>query len=530
MKGESPLVAEAFSPDFINRIEDRVAEVIGAVVEYIKEEVNRARHDSLPIVTAAAFVLMLAAATTMIVSRQGSGGAELAEEAEVLNLAKKPFAVLLENSTRLFNITDLTKSDRMLKMDRVIEHLLAGKFKYLATNEGLYPSDKNGGMVEGSKKQDIYRFALIGKLSGHMTAASGSENAYQKTTLADAVNTLLEPGLSDEQLKTWICWLYETSFATKLDTTRLGIVRDGKGVFTMATYNPEPGFETKKSFYVIQQMDVKDGIEPGGSYSKTGMDQALLGAGNRLLLPSGVSPYHDVRVPASLLKADPQVTLKLGEKGTWPMNVSTISSRIDGLLERTAANLDRNVTFPNVFGRSITIAKMAPLIDTADPVAKQLVEFVLNGIDKNDHPKRIKTIIGFIQQLPYKLEYDSNFDRPGLLVLFNEGGDCNNVVDLYVQMMTTAGYDAAVMWVAFNNNRSALHARGGVPAKYFPGAGARRWGAGEKNEWWTPVELTGKYSVGVEPWGEKAETTFHVEVVRSPSPVEVKSAPGSGKK
>lgn len=476
---------------------------------------NAVRRDPLPLVMAGAFALMVSAAATMVASRQGeAGGPGATESAEVLNIGKKPFAVFLENSVRVFNPTDLTKSDRMLKMDRVIEKLLAGKFKYLATEMGLYPSNKDGGAIDGSRQQEIYRFTLIGKLSGHTTATKDSENAYQKTTLTDAVNTLLEPGLSDAQLKTWICWLYETSFYTKLVKERLRIERDEKGLFKMATYNPESGFEAKKSLYVIEQMDAKEGSEPGGSYSKVRMDQSLLGAGNRLLLPSGVSPYHDVRVPASLLKSDPQVTLNWGS-GAWPISVSHLSSRIASLEKRVADNPDRTIVAPNVFGRSITVANMAPLIDTADPMVKELVDFVLTGIDKNNHPKRIQEIIDFIQQLPYKLEYDSNFDRPGLLVLFNEGGDCNNVVDLYVQMMTAAGYDAAVMWVAFKNSKSDLHARGGVPAKYFPKAAGRRWSMGDGEEW-LPVELTGKFPVGLETWGVDKETTFHMEVVRAP--------------
>lgn len=442
------------------------------------------------------------------------------EQTEVLPAVnKKPFAILLEQGRREFNVTDYTKSDKMLKMDRVIDNLLAGKFKYLATETGLYPSTVDGKAVQGSQKEEIYRFTLIGKLSGHTTANKDSQNAYQTTTLADAVNTLLEPNLTDEQVKTWICWLYETSFSTKLERNRLQIARGANRAFDKAVYNAPAGFETKKLFWGIHKMDESEGSEPGGRDSRTAVEENLLGEGNRLLLPSGLSPYHDVRVPGSLLKSDPEVKLRLGKKGAWNLRASEFSSRIRGLEQRMAANANNKVTIAKVFGdRNITTSNIAPLIDINDPTVKLLVEWVIKDIDKNDHPKRIQAIIDFIQELPYKWEYASDFDRPGLLVLFNEGGDCNNVTDLYVQMMAAAGYDSAVMHVAFKDVKTMLHARGGVPRKYFPSAGGRPWNLGDKEEWMS-VELTGKYSVGVENWGDK-ETTYHIEVVRAPKPVE----------
>lgn len=452
-----------------------------------------------------------------VIREKAAGQVEQTEVVPAVN--KKPFAVLLEQGRREFNATDFTKSDRMLKMDRVIDNLLAGKFKYLATEIGLYPSTVEGKAVQGSRQEEIYRFTLIGKLSGHTTANKDSQNAYQTTTLADAVNTLLEPNLTDEQLKTWICWLYETSFSTKLERNRLQIVRGANRAFDKAAYNAPAGFETKKLFLGIHKMDESEGSEPGGRDSRISVEENLLGEGNRLLLPSGLSPYHDVRVPGSLLKSDPEVKLKLGKKGDWNLRASEFSSRISDLEQRMAANVNNKVTFEKVFGyRTVTTSKIAPLIDINDPTVKLLVDWVIKDIDKNDHPKKIQAIIDFIQELPYKWEYASNFDRPGLLVLFNEGGDCNNVTDLYVQMMAAAGYDSAVMHVALKDVRTMLHARGGVPAKYFPNADGRAWNLGDKEEW-RSVELTGKYAVGVENWGDK-ETTYHIEVVRAPKPVE----------
>ncbi len=413
----------------------------------------------------------------------------------------KPLAVVLESSKRIFLADSKTWRDNILRRDAVTHNFLGDKFRYMDKEEGEY----NGG------KQTLYHFAVTGEKSGQVDAKKGGEKQYLSTSLSDAVNILLESGaVSQTDVKQWIVWMYQRSFGVALELQRLQLQwKDAKkldGVF----YSPGPGFKHIAGIEVVEKMDAGED-QPGGNVSKKREPQNILGQRNSLLLPTGISPQHDVVVPHSLMKADPEFTLRSVNGWEWRgVTARVLSERVKAFEDRVKYGGDRKA-IGFAFGRAVTMEYAAPLVDRNDQLIQQLSESILKNIPAQNHQARITAIYRFVQSLPYKTEYDTDVDRPSFITLFNGGGDCNNLTILFNELMLAAGYDTAILWVAFDKNHYVGHTRGGIPEKYFPGS--RSWTIGSNK--WVPIELAGKqfFSPGMEAFGED-ETTFYIEELR----------------
>lgn len=425
------------------------------------------------------------------------GGNASAENKETLPLSK-PLELVLERSKRAFLADSKTWRDNILKRDAVSEYFLGGKFRYMDVEAGEY----NG------EKQNLYRFSLIGEKSGQLDAKAGTDKQYLSTSLADAVNLLLETGAVDQNsVKKWIIWTYQKSFGITLRPELLKLRWKSGNQLDAVFYSPEAEFPVTAGIEVVKKMDPGED-QPGGNVSKEREPQDILGKENRLLLPTGLSPQHDVVVPQSLMKSNPEFTLKFGDTWTWKgITAETISQHISSFEDRVKTKGDRR-TVGTAFKRQVPIDYIAPLVDRNDPMIQQLSASILKDIPAKNHQGRIAALYRFVQRLPYRTEYDTDIDRPSFITLFNGGGDCNNLTILFNELMLAAGYDTSIFRVAFDKNHYVTHTRGGIPAKYFPAA--RTWTNGPNK--WVPIELAGKQSFvpGQEAWGAD-EMTFLIE-------------------
>ncbi len=422
-------------------------------------------------------------------------------ESAEMSRSVKPMEVVLESSRRSFLPDSKTWRDNILRRDAVTHNFLGDKFRYMDKEEGEYKG----------VKQTLYHFAVIGEKSGQVDAKKGSDKQYLSTSLSDAVNILLESGVvSQDDVKQWIIWMYQRSFGVVLEPRRLQlrwkVANKLDGVF----YSAGPGFKNISGIEVVEKMDAGED-QPGGNVSKKREPQNVLGQGNSLLLPTGISPQHDVVVPQSLMRANPEFTLKSANGWEWSgVTAQVLSERIKAFEERVKSGGDRKAVGV-AFGRPVGIEYIAPLVDRNDPLIQRLSESILKNIPAQNHQARITAIYRFVQSLPFKTEYDTDVDRPSFITLFNGGGDCNNLTILFNELMLAAGYDTAILWVAFDKNHYVGHTRGGIPEKYFPGS--RSWTMGPDK--WVPIELAGKqfFSPGMEAFGAD-ETTFYIEELR----------------
>jgi len=422
-------------------------------------------------------------------------------EAKETMVQSKPFEKVLESSLRTFIPETKTWKDNILKRDSVTEYFLAGKFRFTEKFSGEY----------ASVKQNMYRFAVIGEKSGQIDAKKDSDKQYQTTTIVDVINVLLEVKQTDESsIKNWLVWVYQKSFGASLEINRLKLTWKNPTELSAVLYNAPEEFKNDVGIEVAQKMD--DGeSQPGGNTSKKREPQCVMSPEQKLLLPTGISPAHDLIVPMSLLKTNPKFTLKLGTYAEWHnITAEMISSRISGFEDRIKTKGDRRAD-ARAFNRTFAIDRIAPLIDREDTSIQMLAKSIVKDIPEKKRVARVEALYRFVQKLPYRIEYDTDVDRPSFITLFNGGGDCNNLTILFNELMLGIGENSAILWVAFKKNQFETHTRGGLPAELYSRSMAS-WTKDAKS--WVPIELAGKqgFNPGDQPW-KSEETTFDIEEI-----------------
>lgn len=417
---------------------------------------------------------------------------------------ESPFESLLEHSLEIYLPDSRTKRDNILNGYEVTTHFLGGAFQYTGEKTDFY----------GEEADRIHGFAQIGSKSGYLDREEKGQDMWKTTTLVKTINTLLEiESLSAEEIKQWIVWMYQRSFKVNLEPALLRIERQGNKTVTAVFYKAEGDFNSDIKVRVARIMHNRAASRPGGNMSASYEIQRIRDAKGHLLLPSGLSPMHDIPVPSRLLKKNPTFDFNLNGFGSWnKVPAAVVAERINGMKKRVAERGDL-LQEGVAFGKKFPFKLIAPALNRGDPYIKGLVDALLSGIDLQDHSTRIIRIATFTQNLPYVTEYDTDMDRPGLLTIFNGGGDCNNVSDLFCELMLAAGYDCALMHHETQARDWVAHVMGGIPAMYFPLAQSIPASNDPHARRYVAIELTMKGAQpGVPELGEdKGSIIFHTE-------------------
>lgn len=446
-------------------------------------------------------------------AREGTSGTQNNEQCETApeNITVSDFEYVLSKGLRHLDPETMTFKDDLLNPDQVTRYLLGGKFRYTGLD--------NGGYVYKGKKERIHKFALIGEKSGHLIGKRGEgKDLWRTTTLPDALNTMLDTTqLTDQELAEFLAWTYKKSFDVDLDKNRISVVRAKNGTVGHVTYNPQPGFDRIFRIEAVKRMDEVYSLTPGGNVSKEAEPQLVVGNNNRLLLPSGISPKFDFRIPASLLKKSQSFTMNIPD-ASWEINTNDLAQQMREYEASKKLNTSIFTVDVPEFGRKIPIILRASLVMRNNAYMQQFARFLVKDLPPEDHAGRILRLANFVQDLPYNTEYDTDFDRPGLVILFNGGSDCNNLTKLFAEMMLALGYDTAILWVEERKEDYATHTMGGIPKKYFPNAGQTWWNAGQEGleHQWVPIELAGERRLPGEPVEQvfPDSRVFYVEEIR----------------
>jgi len=331
--------------------------------------------------------------------------------------------------------------DNILSPYKTSHYLLGGKFWYTGSSEEC-------------RDERVHRFALIGRSSGYLDQNGSGAERFTSTTLADAINLLLidVPKLSDEEIKKWIIFTYRQSFGIgNLELERLSIHRDpATRNVTNVTYKPQDGFQKNFVITIPKEIAGVSAHSFQGNLTSDKIYVPLLGEGNRLLLQSGLSPNHDLRVPSKLLFRNKDIDLTF-EGYRWQMRSNILAEELRNYSKISEEKVCGNRISPHVLSNSELMRKLTEAIikNAKSPTTK------------------IDRITNFVQALPYLTENAADFNRPPILTLFNGGGDCNNKTILWSSLMTTAGLDHAIIHVGAKDLSTASHVLGGVPISSY---------------------------------------------------------------
>lgn len=405
-----------------------------------------------------------------------------------------------------------THKDNLLSPFEVSRHFLGGKFWYTGRANDIndHPRYAN---------QRSHRFALIGRRSKYLAKNGEGVNRFDETTLADAINNLLDyANLDDEQIKEWIIWTYRKSFnVNHLEAKRINIQRDPKTKKTTdISYNPPEKFDSHMILNIPREMN---GVSPSTFQGNLTIEKKyvpILGAGNRLLLQSGISPDHDLYVPAGLMDIDKKFRLPLGRRnssdtdgvyGGWDLTALDLAEAIHWYEEITQKNGHKKI-YGTENGTISFFTSCASYVRLDDERIKTLAKYLVKNTP--DPVGQIKKITEFVQSLPYIGENDKDYNRPPLITLFNEGSDCNNLTVIWSSLLAALGYEHAILYVPAKKLSTESHVIGGVPADLYPlsPAQGRRLYNG-----YLFTELTNSWEIGANSIGEQnviAAETFRV--------------------
>jgi len=416
-----------------------------------------------------------------------------------------PFEQVLAKSEPIFLPNTRTYRDNILSPHAVSRYLLNDAFRYTGREDVEYMGHR----------ERANRFSQIGNKSGYLKMNEQGSGEWKNTTLAKAINTILSAeSLSDKEIADWVAFEYDRAFQVKFDPNLIKITRDKSNAVASVNYDAPNGMNPDVAVQIAEVVNEASSMQPGGRISARRETQKLLGANNRILLPSGLSPQFDIVVPTKLMKRDVSFDLKIIAGGIeWRgLKASDLADRMERLEQRVAKNGNRGRD-ATVYNYKFSYGLIAPLVEKGDAKIKQLAEFLVKDISANDNLARIGKLVDFVQTLPYRTEYDSDMSREGMLTLFNGGGDCNNVCVLFSELMAALGYDSALLHVCSKNNADILHVIGGIPAAYAQNPQQTWWLNDKKDEKWAPIELTSKGRA----IGEKLvdSTVFEIEVVRA---------------
>jgi len=412
-----------------------------------------------------------------------------------------PYEIVLAEGLRYQDPKSGIWKDRLLAPFKVSEYLLGDKFVYTGIDENL---TKRGG-------ENVHTFAIMGDMSRRYGRNGNHREAYKTVTLPDAINNLLDyRRLSDASVRRWIVDTYNFSFGVRLDESLLKIDRDkSTKAITNVTYNLPPGFENELRLQVPKTVDDLIPAEKGGNITQVQKTLPLVGAGNRLLLHSGISPMHDLRVPASYMEADKDIPMLIPD-GKWDIRTSDLAHCLTWYRNRKKQVGTKYVTGP-VRGKQVSARSISAYLYENDPFARTLAEHVTRNA-KTDAEK-IQAITSFVQSLRYIWENDSDEDRPILITLFNDGSDCNNLVMAWISMMHYMQLDYYVIYTS--DGKDENHTMGGIPEDTAPEELAAR----SRYKKILSIELTGKSPIGrVDP--PSNHEIYALETFRFPKPGE----------
>lgn len=433
---------------------------------------------------------------------QADGGVDFRE----IPASSTALETVLESSVPEYVTETRTYRDNILNPYAVAQYFLGNRFRYNGQEDVTYRG----------RNQRAHRFTQIGEKSGYLGRGKESKNLWKTTTLATTINTLLQvTRLSNPQISHWIAWSYQRAFSVKLDINYLTIVREPNGKVAEVLYNAPVGFERVLEINVAKERNDDAPSQPGGHISRNLEVQNILSENGRLLLPSGLSPLHDIVVPVELMPRDPEFNLDIMGRISWnALRASDLAERIEKL--KAIENIERlkPPESASLFGRTQLHRPMAPYVGKNDLLLKKMADHLLKNTARDMHGQRMLKLAEFVQELPYKEEFDTDRNRNGLLTLFNGGGDCNNLSVLFAELMLASGYRTAIFTIGPRVKNGSLHATGAVPAEFF-GSGYQKWHTGRwPQREWIAMELTAKLPPGEPLLGEdKNSTVFSIEVL-----------------
>lgn len=266
-----------------------------------------------------------------------------------------------------------------------------------------------------------------------------------------------------------------------------------------------------------------EGITPGSMQAMptTKRDYySILGADNRLILQSGVSPDHDLYVPANLLDTDKKFRMPLGKRrphykdgygdfGSYELSALHIAQAIHWQEGRTEKNGQTKVEGNTSDGRSYSFRSTASFVPTDNSIIKEVADFLIRtmtDIDRQRYramgitdPKaqEIQRLTEYVQSMDYVWENDNNFDRHPLITLFNEGSDCNNKALLWSSLLTARRHDHVLLYIPNRKYSHSSHVLGGLDASVMPPAQSDGRGrVARQFRQFVAVESTGSFPVG----------------------------------
>jgi len=409
--------------------------------------------------------------------------------------------VLTEGNRTLDQQSGIWK-DKLLSPFKVSEYLLGDKFIYTGMDNALTEATK--GQTNGT---NVHNFAIMGSMSRRFGKNGNHKESYKTTTLSDAINNLLDyRRLTDSQIKNWIVYTYYYSFGANLDENLITLTRDPK---TNSVVNVEYALPSEKynEIRLVVPKIVEDltSDEKGGNITQVPQTFPLVGRDGRLLLHSGISPMHDLRVPSSHMESNKEVDVK-NTGIEWRLSTLDIANAINWYKNRLKT-VNPEIIHGMVNGRNVGGKSLKQYINENDPFAKELAELLTK--DAKTDAQKIQKITSFVQSLRYIWENDSDENRPLLITLFNDGSDCNNLVVAWASMMHALKLDYAILHTS--DGKDEAHVMGGIPEDTSP----KEFKVNPRYRGIFPVELTDKWPIGqVDP--PKNHTIYGEEVTKFP--------------
>ncbi len=395
----------------------------------------------------------------------------------------KGLELVLQHSLMITDPQNLTRRDNLLSPFEVSKKFLGNKFRYTGQDPDskVYPS------------QRMHRFSLIGSDSMQLDENGSGIGREQITNLSHAINHLLDYSrLTDDQIKEWLVFTYQRSFGVVLIPEKLDLDRGKDGKVSNVTYKKPLTLKNRITVKVAHSITGLSPNTPGGASTAKEKHYPVIAENNRLVLPSGLSPNHDLVVPASFLDLDKEFSISMANGqlcSEMKLTALDLAAAIEFFLEaqrkQAAPVID---TAKN--GEKYLFNLAGPYIPFEDPHIKKLAENIA-GINE-DPLEQVYRITEFVQHLGYIWENDQDFNRHPLMTLFNRGSDCNNLTVLWSSLLAALKIDHAICYIPPEDGSTVAHILGGIPTAILsPTSPAVRIEKGH-----VLVELTNRIPIG----------------------------------
>lgn len=393
--------------------------------------------------------------------------------------------------------------DSLLDRYGLMNALFGGKFLILGAEE----------VAQGAAKVRQYRFAVPSQDNGEQ------ESGETKASFAEAIQILVKPDATDEELKNWITTWMASAYKTdsgqplSLEKDKLEIKRDEKGVVTKVLYSGSN--KAAKIRYEQARMDEK-ASRTGVIARRTTSPQpkAFVGPDDELLLFTGGTPDQQLLIPELLLKPDGTGDLQAHGKNytfTWKELASSVRYYFEIKDQQEVKD------FTDLDGKFRRVDTWNRYTTPKDPILLRMVTDIVEG---KTGVERFEVVRKALQDTPYVRESrNTEANRPPVATLLKQGGDCNNHAVKAASYLEAAGYDAALLYAMRSDAEAkAAEARGddfaysthvlvGVDKKdlgFDPAPDAVIFKDNEGIEW-VVLETNGNFQLGQMPL-----TDFHV--------------------